>query len=57
MSIRHLLKSFTKYWFTAMSTSNMAMSLVVQETQTLKLGKLLKLDNQQPTGTECCVCC
>lgn len=57
MSIRHLLKSLATYWVAAMSTSNMAMSLVAQETPTLKLGELVKLDIQQSTKTECCVCC
>ena len=57
MSIGHQLKSLTKYWFAAMSTSNMAMSLVAQETQAVTLVKLLNLNSQKSTNTQCCVCC
>jgi len=57
MSIRHLVKSLAKYWVAAMSTSNMAMSLVAQETQAVKLVKLLDLNIQKVSNTQCCVCC
>ena len=54
MSIKQIIKTAINYWITAMSTTNMALSLVAQETQSFDLSKL---KNTQSSSDECCPCC
>jgi len=54
MSIKQTIKTAINYWINAMSTTNMALSLVTQETQSFALSKL---KNTQSPSDECCPCC
>ncbi len=54
--VKKNLKLVAKKWMTAMSATNLAFSLVVQETQQVNLFKQLE-KNTNEEDNDCCPCC